>query len=86
MECAIENGVEVFKLKKRHAYYGQVQLGMAILNIKETDLALYSSQSDTLLKINVPFDEDFAKRLLITVTKYFKNMLHVFCERNKECK
>lgn len=31
------------KLKEKHAYYGQVQLGMAILNLEMTDFIIYSS-------------------------------------------
>ncbi|KAJ8914642.1 hypothetical protein NQ315_015381 [Exocentrus adspersus] len=43
-------------LNKKHTYYGQVQLGMAILNLKECDFIVYSSFDKTFLNIIVPFD------------------------------
>jgi hypothetical protein len=34
---------EVLSLKKKHKYYGQVQLGMAVLGLKKCDFIMYSS-------------------------------------------
>ena len=68
------------KLKKRHNYYGQVQLGMALLGLDITKFIIYSSHTKTYLELDVYFDETFARELIIKITdNYFVNMLHVYC-------
>nr|CAI5817983.1 unnamed protein product [Callosobruchus analis] len=72
-------------LKTNHKYYGQVQLGMAILNLPVCDLILYSVKSKGFLNICVPFDEVFVKKLLYTISeKYFINMIHFICENRAQ--
>lgn len=67
-------------LKQRHNYYGQVQLGMALLGLNSTKLILYSSHSKTFSEINVEFNGNFAAKLIKKVTQnYFQYMLHVYC-------
>lgn len=69
------------RLKEKHLYYGQVQLGMAILNLKFCDFIIYSSSTKTFLNIVIPFNEKFAKKLICKITdNYFKNMIHNICE------
>lgn len=69
-------------LKKKHQYYAQIQLGMAILNLKCCDFIIYSSKSKTFLNIVVPFDEEFSRNLIETISeKYFRYMLHIICEK-----
>lgn len=72
-------------LKKKHCYYGQVQLGMALLNLPGCDFILYSSFSRTFLNIYVPFDEEFTKQMIETISyNYFKHMIHVICESKQD--
>lgn len=72
-------------LKKKHEYYGQIQLGLAVLNLPECDLILYSSKSRSFLNVSVPFDEEFAKNLLIKISyNFFTKMLQYACENNHE--
>lgn len=79
MEINADTGIS---LKKKHQYYGQVQFGMAVLNLKMCDFIIYSSKSKSFLNILVPFDEDFARDLIINISgKYFKHMLHFLCEK-----
>lgn len=67
-------------LKKRHQYYGQVQLGMSILDLEMCDLVLYSSLHDEVQVVQVPFDKDFASEMLSKLKHdYFHNMLHYIC-------
>lgn len=67
-------------LKRKHKYYGQVQLGMAILGLSSTKFILYSSCKKNYLNVNVDFDENFAKSLIKKISdNYFNNMLHFFC-------
>ncbi|KAJ8914341.1 hypothetical protein NQ315_011329 [Exocentrus adspersus] len=78
----LQLSLEGLRLKKRHSYYGQVQLGMAILNLEICDLILYSPKSKSFLNIVVPFDHAFAKEMITTVTeKYMRHMLHILCEK-----
>lgn len=71
-------------LKKKHTYYGQVQLGMALLGLDSTIFLMYSSLSKTFIEISIPFDYDFAKELIKKISdNYFEKMLHVYC-LNKE--
>jgi hypothetical protein len=68
-------------LKRKHAYYGQVQLGMAILNVQSCDLVIYSPKSKSFATIVVPFDVQFATELFKIISyKYFNNMLHFVCK------
>lgn len=65
-----------FELKKKHKYYGQVQLGMAICNLKVCDLIVYASYSHDYYLVTVPFDEPFVKSLLMALKcVYFKYKL-----------
>lgn len=67
-------------LKKKHPYYAQVQIGMAILNLKECDFVVYSKFSKSFVNIIVPLDEPFARDLLEKLQNiYFFNMLHEIC-------
>lgn len=43
-----------YQLKLKNAYYGQVQLNMAILNLKKCDLILYSKFSKSRYIIQIP--------------------------------
>lgn len=81
LQISAESGVT---LKMKHAYYGQVQLGMAILNLQVCDLILYSSKSKSFLNICVQFNEEFARNLIVNITeKYFTHMLHVICKKRE---
>ena len=71
-------------LKQRHAYYGQVQLGMALLNLQNCDFLIYASGDGSIKVINVDIDVEFIKKMLLTVKqKYFTNMFHNICKQSK---
>ncbi|XP_074102626.1 uncharacterized protein LOC141529811 [Cotesia typhae] len=68
-------------LKKNHKYYGQVQLGMGILNIEKTDFILFSSHDKSMKIISVDYDKKFVKDLFISLKFiFFNQMLHYACE------
>lgn len=74
-----------FTLRKKHSYYGQVQMGMAVLNLRQTDFVIYAPFDDSIEIISIPFDEYFVKDLLYTLkTVYFNCMLHNVC-REENC-
>lgn len=74
-----ENGT--FTLKRNHRYYGQIQLGMAILNLPLCKFIIFASRDKSLKIIDVPFDDIFAKQMLSILFKnYFQYMLHYICQ------
>ena len=67
-------------LKKKHAYYAQIQFGMALLNLQCCDFVIYSSILDAIKIINVTFEKEYACDFLVTLkTRYFEKMLHQIC-------
>lgn len=71
-------------LRKKHQYYGQIQFGMALLNLKECDFVVYSSISDSIKVLNVSYDKQYVELLLASLKKtYFQKMLHVICENSR---
>lgn len=68
-------------VRKRNAYYAQVQVGMAVLNLRESRFILYSSKSNTFYVIIVAFDKEYAQKLLAKIkTNYFERMIHIVCK------
>ena len=70
----------VIYLNKKHKYFAQIQLGMALLNINKCDFVLYSDLSQEVKIWTIPIDNDYAFKLLKTLKKnYFEKMLHNIC-------
>lgn len=69
-------------MKKRHKYYGQIQMGMAVLNLTKTYFVLYSSFDNSILVIVIDFDFEYAWEMLSKIkNNYFNNMVHGLCEQ-----
>lgn len=67
-------------LRRKCAYYGQIQLGMALLNLNNCDFVIYASGNNTIKIINIPIDEEFIKNMLCKIkVNYFNHMLHNVC-------
>ncbi|XP_011312159.1 uncharacterized protein [Fopius arisanus] len=72
------------QLKQKHSYYGQVQFGLALLNLKACDFVIYSDKVNGIAVIPVTYDESFATNLLTKLKSvYFEKMLHVICQKNE---
>lgn len=72
-----------FKLKKKHIYYGQIQLNLFILNAPSCDLVLYSKKSDKCAIICVPKDLEFLAELIPSLKKiYGSYILPFLCKNN----
>lgn len=70
-------------LKRRHKYYGQVQLGMFMLNVARTNFVLYASFDRSIIIVDVLFDQSFTLNMLKVVQKtYFGIMLHSVCSNS----
>jgi len=64
---------------KKHSYYGQVQIGMAILNVPFTHFVIFASFDKSFVIMNILFEE-YAINMLTTIKKsYFNYMLHFLC-------
>ncbi|XP_050316180.1 uncharacterized protein LOC126750576 [Anthonomus grandis grandis] len=70
-----------YMLKAKHKYYGQVQLGMTILNLQKCSLCLYASYDDNCVIMEVEYDYTFSRTMLEkSKNNYFCKMLHSVCE------
>lgn len=67
----IDREARAVKLKERHAYYGQIQLAMALSGIKKADLILYHHKTKNVIVVNVPYDEEFAVKLIESLTDVY---------------
>ena len=76
-----ENGEAM--LKKKPAYYEQVQLGMAILNISMVDFIVYSPFDNSIIIIKIEFDANFVEKLLKFLKVAYFRMIHNVCEEEK---
>nr|CAI5842319.1 unnamed protein product [Callosobruchus analis] len=73
-----ENGE--YKLKKKHKYYGQVQMGMAVLNLSKTYFVIFASFDKSFCLLEVNFDYDYTHNMLKVVKQsYFQKMIHHCC-------
>ena len=76
----IENGK--YCLKKKHKYYGQVQLGMSVINVKVCSFVIYAPFDKSIMIIPVDFDEHFIVEMLSKLkVLFFDTMLHEKCKR-----
>lgn len=64
-----ENG----NLKRNHKYYGQVQLGMAVLSVDKCDFVIYGK--DGIAVVPVFRDDEFIQRLLTSLHHIFFHVL-----------
>lgn len=70
-------------LRKKHKYYGQVQLGMFILDVDKASFCIYAPFDDSLVIIDVFMDLPFLKNMLAVIKKtYFEVMLHHVCNNH----
>lgn len=71
----ISKNENAYCLKTKHKYYGQIQMGLSILNLKYCFLILYASFDDTLQFLKIQHDEKFSENMLVQIKKnYFKRM------------
>lgn len=75
-------------LNKKHDYYGQVLLGMAILNVKEASFVIYSYVNNgKFFILNVAIDEKYLNPVLKSLKHvYFEKLLPKICFSHDETK
>ena len=81
----LEKRNDQLTLKQRHAYYAQIQISMAILNLQSTDFLIYTPFDNNLTTLSISFDEEYTKDLLCSLKEiYFDKMMHFICEKERE--
>ena len=65
-----------FSLKKKHQYYGQVQLGMFLSNTKECHFVIFCSFDKSFQVIHVSYDRNSIENMVLSLSEvYFKQLL-----------
>lgn len=78
-KCLVQDGENII-MKKKHQYYGQVQMGMAVLNLNLTYFVIYSSFDKNMFYLRVKRDNVFIAKMLMALKKvYFQYKLHAVC-------
>lgn len=72
------------QLKMKHKYYGQVQLGMFMLNVPKAYFVICILRLTILETIEIKYNESFVTEMLKVVKKsYFEFMLHMsHCDKS----
>lgn len=78
------NSIGVPSIKKKHSYYGQIQLGLLLCNIKQCYLLINEKMTNSVLLIEVILDLEFCKELYSSLNFiYFRHVLPFLLE-NKD--
>lgn len=70
--------------KRKHQYYCQIQLGMAILNVNATDFVVYASHDASFFTLTVPYDENYMINVLKKVKPNYLLMLQYVNSNEKK--
>jgi YqaJ-like viral recombinase domain len=74
-----------YVLKKKHVYYGQVQLNMFLMNCTSADLVIYSKSTDSFVAVRVQYDYFFVLHMLETLKSvYFSKLLPIIFQKFTE--
>lgn len=81
LKYIVINSIGVPSLKKKHSYYGQIQLGLLLCNIKQCYLVIYEKMTNSVLLIEVILDLEFCKKLYSSLNLiYFRHVLPFLLE------
>lgn len=81
LKYIVINNIGVPSLKKKHSYYGQIQLGLLLCNIKNGYLVIYQKITNSVLLIEVILDLEFCKELYSSLNFiYFRHVLPFLLE------
>ena len=58
-----------FYLKTQHIYYGQIQLGLTLCNLKQCKLLINFKTSNNCVEIYVLFDEEFSSKFITSLSE-----------------
>ena len=81
----ITNGV--ITMRKKHRFYGQIQMGLALCNLKNAKLLVYTHCKKDNLVVPVSFDGDFVTQMTGNLFNvYFKHLLPFLTEKSDKLK
>jgi YqaJ-like viral recombinase domain len=81
----VDGGSGNFILKKKHQYYGQVQLNMFLMSCTSADLVIYSKSTDSFVAVLVQYDYNFVLNMLETLKLvYFSKLLPIIFQKFTE--
>ena len=69
-QCLDRRG-EKYVLKQRNKYYGQVQLNMAVVNVKRASFAMFASFDKSLEALSVLIYEPFLIEMLTALKSFY---------------
>lgn len=73
------SGNQVYKLKKKHALYAELQLNMCLLNCLDCNLILFDTNEKSFRKVEVTYDSAFVLEILSSLKeiymRYFLNFI-----------
>jgi hypothetical protein len=75
---------ERIEMKKKHKFYGQVQLSLALSNLTEAVFLLYVHKNRSVIIIDVPIDLDFVSDMMSSLTNTYFTYFLPFLYENKE--
>jgi hypothetical protein len=76
----------LLQLKEKHPYFGQIQLGLLLYNLKLGKLLLYWKKKKTVIEVVVPFNEIFVQRFVSRLRiVYFEHLLPYLYENKEKC-
>jgi len=76
-----EHGVQ---MKKRHKFYGQIQLSLALGHLSQAKLLLYVHKNRSVISVDVPIDIQFLEDYIPTLTRTYFDYYLPFIHANKE--
>lgn len=68
-------------LKRKHKFYGQIQMGMGLLKCTNCHFVVYSSFDNTLIAIEIQFDQNFFSKIINLKHVYFNEILPVIISK-----
>lgn len=84
LSCLKKKADGKYGLKESHPYFGQMQTGMLLGNMKKAILIIYWKSKNDTVEINVDFDPKFCKSFITVLQKvYFTNLLPILFQQKE---
>ena len=80
----LKMGNEGLTLKKKHPFYGQIQLGLAVCDLEEASLLLYVHKNKSVITVDVRIDVDFIREFTSQLFNVYFEYLLPFYIKNED--
>jgi len=71
-----------YKITEHHSFYGQVQLGLFVCNLRRAKLLLYVKKNDSVIPIDIERNEEFLYEFVQTLTLVHRTYMLPFLNAN----